>query len=85
MTLKLLPLQGVLLIATIHPGRCPGLGASALSGRVELSRVSLSYIKTVLICYLRWGQFQFYKWTLRYLRMSFLVSQAVVVLVDISL
>ena len=31
--LKLLPLQGALLIA-LYPGRCPGLGASALSGRV---------------------------------------------------
>ena len=30
--LKLLPLQGALLI-TLYPGRCPGLGASALSGR----------------------------------------------------
>ena len=30
--LKLLPLQGALLIA-LYPGRCPGLGASALSGR----------------------------------------------------
>nr|WP_302335490.1 hypothetical protein [uncultured Prevotella sp.] len=30
--LKLLPLQGALLNA-LYPGRCPGLGASALSGR----------------------------------------------------
>ncbi len=30
--LKLLPLQGALLI-TLYPGRCPGLRASALSGR----------------------------------------------------
>ena len=30
--LKLLPLQGALLIA-LYPGRCPGLGASAPSGR----------------------------------------------------
>ena len=30
--LKLLPLQGALLIA-LYPGLCPGLGASALSGR----------------------------------------------------
>ena len=30
--LKLLPLQGALLIA-LYPGRCPGLRASALSGR----------------------------------------------------
>ena len=31
--LKLLPLQGAWLLA-VYPGRCPGLGASALSGRV---------------------------------------------------
>ena len=30
----LLPLQGVLLNALFYPGCCPGLGASALSGRV---------------------------------------------------
>ena len=30
---KLLPLQGAWLLA-VYPGRCPGLGASALSGRV---------------------------------------------------
>ena len=29
---KLLPLQGAWLLA-VYPGRCPGLGASALSGR----------------------------------------------------
>ena len=39
--------------------------------------------KTVLIGYFRWGQFQFYKSTLYLLSMSFLVSQTVVVLVDI--
>ena len=33
--LKLLPLQGALLI-TLYPGRCPGLGASALSGRAAV-------------------------------------------------
>ena len=33
---KLLPLQGAWLLA-VYPGRCPGLGASALSGRVEPS------------------------------------------------
>ena len=33
--LKLLPLQGALLIA-LYPGRCPGLGASALSGRAAV-------------------------------------------------
>ncbi len=31
---KLLPLQGDNLAHMNHPGRCPGLGASALSGRV---------------------------------------------------
>ena len=30
----LLPFQGVLLILLIYPGRCPGLGADAPSGRV---------------------------------------------------
>ena len=33
-SLKLLPLQGVLLNALFYPGCYPGLGASALSGRV---------------------------------------------------
>ena len=33
--LKLLPLQGALLIA-LYPGRCPGLGASAPSGRAAV-------------------------------------------------
>ena len=33
--LKLLPLQGALLIA-LYPGRCPGLRASALSGRAAV-------------------------------------------------
>ena len=33
--LKLLPLQGALLIA-LYPGRCPGLWASALSGRAAV-------------------------------------------------
>ena len=32
--LTLLPLQGDNLAHMNHPGRCPGLGASALSGRV---------------------------------------------------
>ena len=32
--LKLLPLQGALFATHKNPGRCPGLGASALSGRV---------------------------------------------------
>ena len=31
---KLLPLQGVITISISYPGRCPGLGASALSGRM---------------------------------------------------
>ena len=35
--LKLLPLQGDKFVSIITPGRCPGLGASALSGRVELT------------------------------------------------
>ena len=30
---KLLPLQGDLVVNIYDPGRCPGLGASALSGR----------------------------------------------------
>ena len=32
---KLLPLQGVFECNYISPGRCPGLGASALSGRAD--------------------------------------------------
>ena len=31
--MKLLPLQGDLVVNIYDPGRCPGLGASALSGR----------------------------------------------------
>ena len=30
MVVKLLPLQGELFVYTFNPGRCPGLGASAL-------------------------------------------------------
>ena len=30
---KLLPIQGALFATHKNPGRCPGLGASALSGR----------------------------------------------------
>ena len=36
--LKLLPLQGALLIA-LYPGRCPGLGASALSIIFALGKI----------------------------------------------
>ena len=35
LVLKLLPLQGDRFTSIKNPGRCPGLGASALSGRVE--------------------------------------------------
>ena len=34
MVVKLLSLQGELFVYTFNPGRCPGLGASALSGRI---------------------------------------------------
>ena len=34
---KLLPLQGVITISILSPGCCPGLGASALSGRMGLT------------------------------------------------
>ena len=37
LVLKLLPLQGDRLAGIKNPGRCPGLEASALSGRVELT------------------------------------------------
>ena len=33
---KLLPLQGDVVKIIIYPGRCPGLGASALSGRAAI-------------------------------------------------
>mgnify|MGYP000422514933 CR=1 FL=1 len=33
---KLLPLQGALFATHKNPGRCPGLGASAPSGRVAM-------------------------------------------------
>ena len=42
MVLKLLPLQGDRLAGIKSPGRCPGLGASALSGRVALTYEVLS-------------------------------------------
>ena len=32
---KLLPFQGDLVFCQHYPGRCPGLGAFALSGRIE--------------------------------------------------
>jgi hypothetical protein len=31
---KLLPFQGDFFVFVQNPGRCPGLGASALSGRI---------------------------------------------------
>ncbi len=31
---KLLPFQGDFVVFILNPGRCPGLGASALSGRM---------------------------------------------------
>ena len=45
--LKLLPLQGALLIA-LYPGRCPGLRASALSGRAAVD--FLAFWALLLIC-----------------------------------
>ena len=42
---KLLPLQGAWLLA-VYPGRCPGLGASALSGRV--GQLAKSYSERVV-------------------------------------
>ena len=38
---KLLPLQGDRLASINNPGRCPGLGASALSGRTVYIRASV--------------------------------------------
>ena len=40
--LKLLPLQGALFATHKNPGRCPGLGASALSGRVASSKYMIN-------------------------------------------
>ena len=40
---KLLPLQGAWLLA-VYPGRCPGLGASALSGRAAQKLASALYL-----------------------------------------
>ena len=34
MFLKLLPLQGAMFSSIKNPGRCPGLGAAALTGRM---------------------------------------------------
>ena len=34
--MKLLPLQGDVVKIITYPGRCPGLGASALSGRAGI-------------------------------------------------
>ena len=34
MFLKLLPLQGAMFASIKNPGRCPGLGADALTGRM---------------------------------------------------
>ena len=41
---KLLPLQGALLLLFITQGDCPGLGASALSGRVGITKNPSKYI-----------------------------------------
>ena len=43
LVLKLLPLQGDEFGDHENPGRCPGLGASALSGRVGLLSIPQSY------------------------------------------
>ena len=40
---KLLPLQGVITISILSPGCCPGLGASALSGRMGNSYCLRAY------------------------------------------
>ena len=40
---KLLPFQGDFVFCQHYPGRCPGLGASALSGRVEFIYESFVY------------------------------------------
>ena len=39
---KLLPFQGDFAFYKHYPGRCPGLGASALSGRVDAKHTLLS-------------------------------------------
>ena len=44
---KLLPLQGALFATHKNPGRCPGLGASALSGRAAY--MSFLAFRTILL------------------------------------
>ena len=46
---KLLPLQGDRLASINNPGRCPGLGASALSGRTVYIGASVLSGRTVYI------------------------------------
>ena len=46
---KLLPLQGDRLASFNNPGRCPGLGASALSGRTVYIGASVLSGRTVYI------------------------------------
>ena len=45
LVLKLLPLQGDRFAAIKSPGRCPGLGASALSGRMGKTGVFNLWVK----------------------------------------
>ena len=45
LVLKLLPLQGDRFAAIKKPGRCPGLGASALSGRMGKTGVFNLWVK----------------------------------------
>ncbi|MFW5530273.1 MAG: hypothetical protein ACOCPC_01135, partial [Segatella copri] len=40
--LKLLPFQGDRVVCCFNPGRCPGLGASAPSGRIAAMSFCLS-------------------------------------------
>ena len=51
---KLLPLQGVITISILSPGCCPGLGASALSGRMNTLALTFAVCSIVALAFLAW-------------------------------
>ena len=61
---KLLPLQGDRLASINNPGRCPGLGASALSGRTVYIGASVLSGRAVI----RLRKFQLHEFCVKFIK-----------------
>lgn len=61
---KLLPLQGDRLASINNPGRCPGLGASALSGRTVYIGASVLSGRAAI----RPRKFQLYEFCVKFIK-----------------